>query len=197
MNKPEYLWQRLQTLGIPSWRAWQLRAGVSRRVIHKARHNQWQDLKWGEIQRLAASLDWDPQELLGLGAELQALKAEIRQARAAAQQARQAVQRSTFGQLQSLLVSYPTAQALAQRDPTRPAQSVLALLAPLESWLQQQGISRIGEPFQQQPYDPVVHQCSQPVALGDPVEIRFVGYRCGEEIWVPARVIPVGRTVEG
>ncbi len=208
-NSPDPLRQRLQALGIPSWRAWQQQAGVSRRVIAKARQGLWADLKWGEIQRLATSLAWDPGTLLECsgyagGEAAAALKAEIHHLRTALQHCQEhtqkAAHRTTFEQLRSLLISFPTARALAHRDPSRPAQSLVALFSPLETWLQQQGITCIGQPFQTLPYNPIEHQCDQGgVNPGDPVEIRFVGYRQGPDILVPARVIPVvpGCTVEG
>jgi len=202
VNSPERLSQRLQTLGIPSWRAWQQRAGVSRGVVTKARQGLWADLTWGEIQRLATSLAWDPEVLMGLDTHTTALKAELMHLRATMQQsqdqARKAAHHATFEQLRFLLTSFPTARDLALRDPTRPAQSLVALFAPLEMWLQQQGITSIGRPGEAVSYDPVAHQCDQGgMEVGDPVEIRFVGYRQGADILVPARVIPLGRTVEG
>ena len=96
---------------------------------------------------------------------------------------------ATFEQLQSLLVSYPSACKVAQTVPDMPAQNLVALFTPLENLLQTWGIEAIGSPWQQAAYDPQLHQPDRDgMAIGERVYIRFVGYRQGERILYPAKV---------
>lgn len=108
----------------------------------------------------------------------------------------QRVQTEVFGQLQTLLTNYPTARQMAEAKPDLPAKNLAALFTPLENLLQTWNIEAIGSPWQQTPYDPQLHEAdSDEMTVGEPVYIRFVGYRQGTQILCPAKVsrtLPAG-----
>jgi molecular chaperone GrpE (heat shock protein) len=96
---------------------------------------------------------------------------------------------ATFDQLQSLLVSYPTVRKLAQENPNLPAKNVTALFTPLENFVKTWGYAPIGSPWEQVAYDPQRHQAdTEDIDRGEPVYVRFVGYRQGDRIVCPAKV---------
>ncbi|MBD2460556.1 molecular chaperone GrpE [Oscillatoria sp. FACHB-1407] len=104
-------------------------------------------------------------------------------------------QNSTFEQLQSLLISYPTARKMAETKPDLPAKNLIALFTPLENLLEAWQIEPIGAPWEAVPYDPQLHQPdTDDLAAGEPVYVRFVGYRQGNRILCPAKV---SRTLPG
>jgi hypothetical protein len=96
---------------------------------------------------------------------------------------------STFESLQSLLANYPTAQKMAQVKPDLPAKNLTALFTPLENLLTSWSIQPIGTAWEQVPYHPEWHQPdTDDLTLDEPVYIRFVGYRDGDRILLPAKV---------
>lgn len=99
------------------------------------------------------------------------------------------LQTAAFEQLQSLLTNYPSARQMAQAKPDLPARNFAALFTPLENLLQSWNIEAIGMPWQQTAFDPQLHQPdADDIAAGEPVYIRFVGYRQAERILCPAKV---------
>ncbi|MDY6786231.1 MAG: molecular chaperone GrpE [Cyanobacteriota bacterium] len=95
----------------------------------------------------------------------------------------------TFAQLQSLLVSYPTARCMARSKPSWPAKNLVSLFSSLEQLIQSWDYDYIGQVWEQVPYDPQLHQPdAEDIAPGELVYIRFVGYRDGDRIFCPAKV---------
>ena len=105
-------------------------------------------------------------------------------------------QQATFEQLQSLLTQYPSARKMAQAKPKLPAKNFSALFTPLENLLEEWGITPIGEVWETVAFNPQYHQAdSEEIETGEEVYVRFVGYRQGEKILVPAKVsqtLPAG-----
>ncbi|WP_421654777.1 hypothetical protein [Leptothermofonsia sp. ETS-13] len=96
---------------------------------------------------------------------------------------------ATFKQLQSLLVSYPTAMKIAHARPHLPAKSLAVMFTPLENLLKDWGYETIGPIWSKVVYDPHLHQPdTTDIQPGDWVYIRFVGYRQGETVLCPAKV---------
>lgn len=107
----------------------------------------------------------------------------------------QELRESTFEQLQTLLVNYPSFQSLVSIKPELPAKNLISLLTPLNNLLLEWNYEQIGKPWQQVPYDPQIHQPDvSDIAVGELVYIRFVGYRYQERILCPAKV---SRTLPG
>lgn len=95
----------------------------------------------------------------------------------------------SFDQIQSLLTQYPTLIKLIELKPDLPAKNLVASLQCLDSLIRTWELEPIGIAWQQVNFDPQLHQPdSTDIKPGDSVYVRFVGYRCGEQILVPAKV---------
>lgn len=96
---------------------------------------------------------------------------------------------ANFEQIKSLLISFPTAQIMAEKKPSLPAKNLTALFVPLDNLIATWGYEKIGEPWIQVPYDPAIHQPDAPdIQPGEMVYIRFVGYRDRDRVLCPAKV---------
>jgi exonuclease VII large subunit len=106
-----------------------------------------------------------------------------------AQQSVADTQQQAFEQVQTLLTQYPSVQKMAELKPDLPARNLVALLSGLENLLKFWGYTPIGNVWEQVTYDPQLHQGDgADLQPQEPVYVRFVGYRQGERILVPARV---------
>jgi molecular chaperone GrpE (heat shock protein) len=95
----------------------------------------------------------------------------------------------TFSQLQTLLINYPSAVRIVEAKPDLPAKNLLALFTPLENLLQDWGYEAIGSVWQEVAFSPQLHHPDVPdIQPGEPVYIRFIGYRQGNTILCPAKV---------
>jgi molecular chaperone GrpE (heat shock protein) len=98
-------------------------------------------------------------------------------------------QQETFDQLQSLLANYPTARMMVKLKPKLPAQNLMILLKPLEDLWRNWDVEQIGKPWQKIPFNPQIHEPDRDdIIEGESVYIRFVGYRQGDRILLPAKV---------
>ena len=96
---------------------------------------------------------------------------------------------SSFVVLQSLLTQYPTVRQMVQAQPQLPAQNIVALFAALDNLITHWQLEPIGAVWAKVAYDPQLHQADQSdLKSGEEVYVRFMGYRRGEMILVPARV---------
>ncbi|MGY4590358.1 DNA-binding Xre family transcriptional regulator [Thermostichus sp. MS-CIW-40] len=170
-----WLQERMRVVGLSSWRALQAQAGISRRALDQVRRGKWGSLRLEQLRKLAAALQWDLGSLLRLNGNDKMESTDSSEV--------------LFSLLQPLLTSYPTVRQIAQRKPDWPAQNVTALFRSLDALLQRWGYEPIGNPLESVPFDPQRHQPDQPdIQKGDPVYIRFVGYRRGDHILCPAKV---------
>ncbi|MEC4803448.1 MAG: molecular chaperone GrpE [Jaaginema sp. PMC 1079.18] len=121
-----------------------------------------------------------------LESECRRLRQELAECTAKSQQD---WQKASFEQLESLLISFPTAQMMAEKKPTLPAKNLTALFDPLANLIASWGYEQIGEPWLQVSYDPQVHQPdTADIQPGEMVYIRFIGYRDRDRILCPAKV---------
>ncbi len=132
-------------------------------------------------------------------AELQQECWELRQALTIqTTQAQMDNQIATFGILQTLLTQYPSLRPMVAVKPGLPARNLIAMFTVLDNLLEAWGITPIGQPWEALIYDPQLHQGDTvDLQLGESVYVRFVGYRQGDRILVPAKVsrtLPVGAT---
>lgn len=96
---------------------------------------------------------------------------------------------STFQKLQTLLTSYPSIQQLINAKPNIPAKNLISLFSPLDNLIESWGYEKIGQVWEQVPYNPQLHQAdASDIEAGELVYIRFVGYRDSEKILCPAKV---------
>jgi hypothetical protein len=99
------------------------------------------------------------------------------------------LQRQVFEQLQTLLVNYPTVTKAALAKPEMPAKNIVPLFTPLGNLIAGWGYEPIGQPWESVVFDPQLHQPDvADIQPGELVYVRFVGYRDGAVILVPAKV---------
>jgi hypothetical protein len=197
MTETTFAWDqplrlRMGELGLASWSALQQKARVSRHTLHQIRRGAVHQLRLQPLQAVAAALDWSLPDLLqtlGVAAWEQpqptdagSLRQECLRLRQQLQHCRDEVmqdqQQQIFQHLQSLLTGYPTARHMADHTPTLPARNLKGLFTPLDTLLSHWGIEPIGTAWEQVSFDPQLHQPDSPeIARGEPVYIRFVGYR--------------------
>lgn len=183
---------RMGELQIPSWKALCQQAGISRRTLDHLRRGTIDSLKLGQLRSVAQALDWSLEALLSALGILSGKGSPVTPAQPPPRPDQDAileVQRHTFHRLQTLLTSYPTARQMAQTQPTLPAKNLIALFRSLDTLLSDWQIDPLGSPWEQVPYDPQLHQPDSPeIHPGEPVYIRYVGYRQGDQILCPAKV---------
>jgi len=189
-----HLW--MEQAHIPSYAALARQAGVGMGTIQRLRNHEAQQIPPVKLQRLAEVLGCSPLALLqacsplrweesNLKAEYQRLQQQLAQQ---PQQLRHEFQYQTYLQLETLLTQYPTARYLAEHNPQWNAKNATALFVSLQNLLARWEITAIGTVGTQVPYDPQLHQSSEPLAPGELVYIRFVGYRTAERLLQRAKV---------
>ncbi len=134
------------------------------------------------------------QELSTLKSEYQHLQTRLEQQQ---QTLQQDLQRTALQTLEPLLLQWPTAAYAARNNPQAPAVKVLPLLRPLEQLLQSWQVEPIGTVGEKVPFDPQWHQLinstaetnpGERVIPGDPVKVRYVGYRHRNQLLYRAKV---------
>lgn len=105
----------------------------------------------------------------------------------------QEFQQSSLQQLESFLLSWPTAVQKAQENPQFDALKLVTLVQkPLENLLQAWGVSAIAPVGAELPYNPQLHQLMEGKSqLGETVKVRYTGYCQGEKLLYRAKVSPV------
>lgn len=207
----EILRERMDLLGIVDWQDLGKKAGLSRFGVRLVRRGNVKQLTVEQMKRLATALNWNLQEFdrtLGTlptptpanyAKEIEELKQQCFRLREELQQQKTQLtddfRRATFEQLQTLLTNYPAARKMAEAKPDMPAKNLAALFTPLENLLSGWGFETIGSAWEQVTYNPQLHQPDVgDITEGELVYVRFVGYRDGERILVPAKV---SRTLPG
>jgi len=200
----QLLISRLNQLGMTNFVSLQQKSGLSYSHLRQVRCGELGSLQLKQLTQLASALDWTVEELLqnfGVGdtssskrlLETEALRAECLRLREALQQ--QSVeltsefQHSTFEQLHTLLTNYPSVRQLVQVKPDLPAKNLTSLFTPLDNLIESWGYEPIGQVWEQVPYNPQLHQPDVgDMEVGELVYVRFIGYRDGENILIPAKV---------
>ncbi len=96
---------------------------------------------------------------------------------------------SALGVLETWMVQWPTAAYAAEHNDTVPAKRLLPLMRPVEQLLEHWGVEAIAMVGAEVPYDPALHQLMSGTAQpGDPVRVRYVGYRQGGKLLHRAKV---------
>jgi molecular chaperone GrpE (heat shock protein)/DNA-binding Xre family transcriptional regulator len=98
-------------------------------------------------------------------------------------------QQAALQTLESWLLQWPTAAYAAQQNPTAPAVKLLPLVRPIENLLREWGVEAIGQVGETVAFDPAIHQPIGNVPnSGDPVQVKYVGYRQGDRLIHRAKV---------
>lgn len=98
-------------------------------------------------------------------------------------------QRQSIEAIESWLVQWPTAEAVARKNPDLAAVKILSLVKPIMQLLERWGVQPIDSVGDHVSYDPQIHQLIDGQAsIGTPVLVRYRGYRHGEKLLYRARV---------
>ncbi len=101
-----------------------------------------------------------------------------------------------FDRIQTLLTQYPSFKKMVESQPDLPARNIVALLTSLENLVKFWECEPIGKPWEMVPYDAQIHQADVgDIQTGESVYVRFIGYRKGDRILIPAKVshtLPAG-----
>ncbi|WP_242022372.1 helix-turn-helix domain-containing protein [Microcoleus sp. FACHB-831] len=203
----EMLRDRMASLGIASFTRLQEKAGLTSLRLRQVRRGNIAELRLNQLNKLAFALNWNAAELLqNLGVvpppsrqEIESLRLECLRLRDELEQQKTQltaeVINSTFQTLQTLLTNYPSIREMVQVKPELPAKNLLSLFTPLDNLISSWGYETIGEAWKQVEYNPQLHQPDAgDIAPGELVYVRFIGYKEGERILIPAKV---SRTLPG
>jgi GNAT superfamily N-acetyltransferase/transcriptional regulator with XRE-family HTH domain len=200
---------RLQTLmgaiGIKTYAELCQRTGVTEKVIRRLRRGSIAAMQIGTLQKIAQGLAITGPELLatfsdqssGQSSDQSSAKpdrqAEYDRLQTQLQTQRtelfQEFQQSALQTLESWMLQWPTAAHAAQQNPTAPAVKLLLLLRPVENLLAEWGIEPIGQVGTTIAFDPQQHQVMGAMPNpGDPVRVRYVGYRQADRLIHRAKV---------
>jgi molecular chaperone GrpE (heat shock protein) len=98
-------------------------------------------------------------------------------------------QRQSIEAIESWLIQWPTAEAVARKNPELAAVKIVSLVKPIMQLLQRWGVEPIHSVGDHVGYDPQIHQLIEGQAeVGTPVLVRYVGYRHGEKLLYRAKV---------
>lgn len=200
----QLLRERLKQLGMSSFLDLQQKSGLTSTRLRQVRRGELSSLNLKDLTQLATALDWAIEECLqnvgGLNtssakrvSETDALRRECLQLRQELQnlsgELTTEFRHSTFLQLQTLLTNYPSVRQLVQVKPDLPAKNLTSLFTPLDNLIESWGYEPIGQVWEQVPYNPQLHQPDVgDIEVGELVYVRFIGYRDGQNILIPAKV---------
>ncbi len=208
-NYTDSLQALMQGVGVSSFKALARTAGVSERQLMRLRRGEVEQMRLDVLLKLSQALQLPLTDFLATFSQGQnaALPQESKQAIADLKQEYQRLQRqleqqrqalwqefqqSSLQILESWMLQWPTAAAAAQQNPQLPAVRLLPLLRPVEQLLQQWGVEAIASVGAELPYDPQLHQLWAGTAQpGDPVKVRYTGYRQGDNILYRVKVSPI------
>jgi transcriptional regulator with XRE-family HTH domain len=190
----------METAGIATWKELRKKANLSRGALNALRNGQAEKLKLADLDRVATALGVSVLSLIqrfgassSVASESQEITQEVQRLRIQLdnqeKRLRHQILTELVEKLKPLLVQYPTLQQVVQRRPDYPAQQVLALLTSLGNLLEDWQLEPIGQVWQQVAYDPESHQADEDdIQVGEPVYVRFVGYRAADQVLIRAKV---------
>jgi len=210
--------QKLQDLnkkvGITSFKALSLAAGVSERQILRLRQGEVEQMRVDVLLKLSSVLQVPLSELVTTFSpvnlhqenkastqqmlqEIADLKKEYQRSQLQIEQQRelllQQFQQSSLQLLESLLLQFPAAAQKARENPQLEAVKILPLIEnPLKKLLHTWGIEAIAPVGAEIPYDPQKHQLMKGIAQpGEVVKVRYTGYLQGDKLLYRAKVEPI------
>ncbi|WRH66132.1 MAG: hypothetical protein RSE13_21130 [Planktothrix sp. GU0601_MAG3] len=100
--------------------------------------------------------------------------------------------RESLHTLESWLLQWPTVVYRVQENPQLSAVKLLRFVSPVEQLMGEWGVEAIAPVGAEIPYDPHLHQLLEGTAQpGQPVIVRYTGYRQGNKLLYRAKVSPV------
>jgi molecular chaperone GrpE (heat shock protein) len=188
----------MQSVGIQTYAELCQTTGVTEKVIRRLRRGAIGQMQIGTLAKIAQGLNLSAAALLAeftrpdtaampdLKQEYDRLQTQLTTQR---ETLNQEFQQITLQTLESWMLQWPTAAHAAQQNPTAPAVKLLPLVRPVENLLTQWGIAPIGQVGETIAFDPQQHQVMGPMPQpGDPVRVRYVGYRQGDRLLHRAKV---------
>jgi DNA-binding Xre family transcriptional regulator len=197
VNRDRYtqvLQQRMQQLGISSFRQLSQRADVSEWQLRQLRQGKIEQMRLEFLLRVARTLQWSIDDLIAHFSDsgrtfaaqshagtIKALQQEYQRLQHQLQQQRdqliQEFEESSLQLLESWMVQWSAAAAAAENNPTLPAARLLPLMKPIEQLLHQWGVEAIASVGEVVDYDPQWHQLMNGLAQpGAKVRVRYAGY---------------------
>lgn len=207
-NIPDYapqLQRLMQQAGLSGDRELSQKAGVSEIQLSRLRRGLALQTRADILLKISQALQISLTELLATlapdyveleKAPLTALEQEYQRLQASIEQQRESLmeefQLSSVQILESWMLQWPTAASKAQENHNLRAQKLLPLLRPVEQLLEHWGVESIAPVGAQIPYNPQQHQLLEGKAQpGEPVKVRYTGYRQGDKLLYRAKVSPV------
>ncbi|MEG4055816.1 MULTISPECIES: helix-turn-helix domain-containing protein [unclassified Microcoleus] len=204
-NIPDYapqLQRLMEQAGLSSDRELSQKAGVSEIQLSRLRRGLALQTRADILLKISQALQISLPELLAtltpdyveleqapptaVEQEYQRLQASIEQQR---ESLMQEFQLSSVQILESWMLQWPTAASKAQENHNLRAQKLLPLLRPVEQLLEHWGVESIAPVGAQIPYNPQQHQLMEGTAEpGEPVKVRYTGYRQGDKLLYRAKV---------
>ena len=201
----------MQRVGVSSFKALSLKAGVSEWQVKQFRQGRIDQMRVEALRKLAQALEISLSELISTFSqagtelkplpeaevELAALKLEYQRSQAQLNEQRallwQEFQQDTLQVIESWLTFWPAAtHAALQPDSKVKIETLIRLGKPIETLLEQWGIQQTAAVSTESVYDPSEHQLMEGTAQpGDRVRIRYPGYRQGNKLLYRAKVSPV------
>ncbi len=199
----------MQRVGVASFKALGVAAGVSENQIRQIRRGAIAQVRLEALLKLSQALQISLSELLdhlhpepvgdrrsGYRPPAAALQSEYD--RLLTQLAQQQIslhqdfQQRSLQTLESLILQLPTALHAAQQNPQMPAVKLLPLLRPIDQLLGEWGIVAIAPVGSVVAYNPSHHELLAGIANpGDSVTVRYTGYFQGDRVLYRAKVSPV------
>ncbi|MDJ0733120.1 MAG: nucleotide exchange factor GrpE [Nostocaceae cyanobacterium] len=209
----------MQRVGISNFKALSRAAGVSQKQILRLRRGEIERMRVDILLKLSQALQVPLTELITIFSQLEVVKekppqnqellqqiadltAEYersqQQLEQQQQQLQQQFQQESLQLLESLLVQFPTAAQKARENPQLAAVKIVPLIQkPLEKLLQSWGIEAIAPVGAEIAYNPQLHQLMSGTAQpGEPVKVRYTGYRQGDKLLFRAKVSPTPLPLE-
>jgi transcriptional regulator with XRE-family HTH domain len=200
-DQPDYtalLLALMQAQGITSFKQLAQVSGWSEKALRRLRRGQVGQMQVGPIGTLAHTLNISTDTLIQTFSpntaptetvpriEYERLQTQLAQQRPALLAE---FQQASLATLEPWLLQWSAAAYAAQQNPQAPAVKLLPLLRPVEKLLADWGIEPIGTVGTELPFDPQHHQIlGAAAATGDPVRVRYAGYRQGEKLLYRCKV---------
>ncbi len=132
------------------------------------------------------------EQLRSREAEIEKLKQALADRAASREPAANDGHLTLFRRFRSMLTQLPTIEAEVNNGANVQAGDVLAILSPLDEWLEESGIIPIGQVGEETGFDPTVHRAvgrgARSITAGDRINVKYVGYRLDSEVLTKAQV---------
>jgi transcriptional regulator with XRE-family HTH domain len=192
----EQLTNLMRSVGFQSFSQFCQASGVSEKVLRKLRRGQISQMQLGNLQKVATGLQISLSQLVDLFSDTPTAITPTPSPDQSQDSQLQEFQRSSLQILEPWLLQWSAAAYAATQNPELPATKLLPLVRPVENLLNSwdvQMTDRVGETV---PYNPQQHDLMDGTAnAGDPVRVRYAGYRQVDRLLHRPKVSPVSSSM--